>query len=273
MSYSEFPNTNYYDSDLKELIALYKKLLAEYDTLVSGFEELKNSVDNLFLYVDDEIAKSLDKTISEVNARMNSIEEEIQVQQERISSLTEEINTRFIAEREYTNVNIAAAKMDMLGKLSELAIDIGNEIADIRKELSEIEVTMGKINNPTTAEEDTIENTINDVWEANRVHSLTAARYDSLCFTAEEYDNKRITANDYAISAELILIPMKVFNPYTGEIDSLQNAINTSSIIGQTNPITAQEYLDLHITSDEYEAFDITAQQYDFNAKSYLITT
>lgn len=273
MSYSEFPNTNYYDTDLKELICMYKKLLGEYQLLVKGFEELKNQVDNLYAYVDDEIQKALDKTIQELNAKMKSLEEQISILTNQINTFETDVNNRFDIERQRTDMNISALKSEMLGEIGKLALDVADEIDKLRKEIAEIEISMGKIYNPTSAKQDTIENTIFEVWQAARVHALTASQYDALCLTAKEYDDKMLTANTYAVAAQLKLVPLKVFNPYTGNIDTLQNAINTAAIMGETNPMTASEYANLHLSADAYKAFDITSQQYDFNAKSYLILT
>lgn len=273
MSYSEFPNTNYYDSDLKELICMYKKLLGEYETLVNGFEELKNQVNNFYMYVDEEISKALDKVIQELNIRMESLENEMSILTSRIEVFETDVNNRFEIERQRTDINISAIKSELLGELSDLALEFSEEIEKLRKEISEIELTMGKIYNPTSAKQDTIENTIFEVWQAARVHALTASQYDALCITASDYDNKRLTANTYAVAAQLKLRPLMVYNPYTGNIDNLQNAINTAAIMGETNPITAEEYANLHLSADAFKAFDVTSQQYDFYAKSYLILT
>ena len=65
MAYSEFPHTNYHDTDLRELIELYKKLVDEYDGTLSAINEvnyrLSSYESNIPHYVrflmDEEIKK------------------------------------------------------------------------------------------------------------------------------------------------------------------------------------------------------------------------
>ena len=49
MSFSnfEFPNTNFYNSDLRELISMYKKLVKEYDDILEQLNELKTNIGSI----------------------------------------------------------------------------------------------------------------------------------------------------------------------------------------------------------------------------------
>ena len=60
-------------------------------------------------------------------------------------------------------------------------------------------------------------------------------------------------------------------NPYTGEMDTLENIINYIADAGKTDSLTATEYDALALTATAYDAYDLTAYQYDWEGKSLLV--
>ena len=48
MSFSnfEFPNTNFYDSDLRELISMYKKLVKDYNSIKAEIDQAVDFINN-----------------------------------------------------------------------------------------------------------------------------------------------------------------------------------------------------------------------------------
>ena len=63
---------------------------------------------------------------------------------------------------------------------------------------------------------------------------------------------------------------IKMINPYTGEMDSLESIINYLANSGKTDSLTATEYDALALTATAYDTTGLTAYQYDWNGKSLL---
>ena len=63
---------------------------------------------------------------------------------------------------------------------------------------------------------------------------------------------------------------IEMLNPYTGEMDSLENIINYLANSGKNDSLTAAEYDALTLTATAYDTAGLTAYQYDWNGKSLL---
>ena len=63
---------------------------------------------------------------------------------------------------------------------------------------------------------------------------------------------------------------IKMINPYTGEMDSLESIINYLANSGKTDSLTAAEYDALALTATAYDTAGLTAYEYDWNGKSLL---
>ena len=64
---------------------------------------------------------------------------------------------------------------------------------------------------------------------------------------------------------------IRMINPYTGEMDTLENIINYIADAGKTDSLTATEYDALALTATAYDAYGLTAYQYDWEGKSLLV--
>lgn len=64
---------------------------------------------------------------------------------------------------------------------------------------------------------------------------------------------------------------MKIRNPITGQLDSVENVCDDLFDLHRTNGLTAAEYDALEKTADEYIAYDMTAYQYAISAKTIMV--
>lgn len=71
-----------------------------------------------------------------------------------------------------------------------------------------IAVSTGTITvfNPVIGEEDSLQNTINSLFDQGRDNAITAQEYDSLELTATAYDDYEITAADFDYNAKKLLM-------------------------------------------------------------------
>lgn len=64
---------------------------------------------------------------------------------------------------------------------------------------------------------------------------------------------------------------MKIRNPITGQLDSVEKVCADLFDLHRTNGLTAAEYDALEKTADEYIAYDMTAYQYAISAKTIMV--
>ena len=128
----EFPNTNFYNSDLRELISMYKKLVEDYDSIKTMIEESVRDYDSLIMdnkeihqrmeAIETAMRQLEKKIIAEVNATVDA----------KVGSAVEYLkdeNQKLIAE--VTNyVNIINSEM---AKLTEY---VNNSINNIQLKLT-----------------------------------------------------------------------------------------------------------------------------------------
>lgn len=64
---------------------------------------------------------------------------------------------------------------------------------------------------------------------------------------------------------------MKIRNPITGQLDTVENVVEDLFGLHRTDGLTASEYDALEKTADEYIAYDMTAYQYAISAKTIMV--
>lgn len=79
--------------------------------------------------------------------------------------------------------------------------------------------------------------------------------------------NTRITneINDIKLYIDSGFIDVRVLNPVTGQISSIQDALNSLSDQFRANALTSSEYDALQLTASEYDTLLLDAYEYDYN--------
>jgi len=79
--------------------------------------------------------------------------------------------------------------------------------------------------------------------------------------------NSRITTEMNMIKSYIDsgFIDLKVLNPVTGQISTIQGALNSLSEQFRANALTALGYDSLELTANQYDVYDLTAYDYDYN--------
>lgn len=127
--------------------------------------------------------------------------------------------------------------------------------------------------NPVTNSPDTLQSTLNMLYETIRFFGLTASEYDYLALTATEYDSKNVTATNYDLYSKLIFWYKFycVYSGFTGERVSHQQALNEITQYLRNNGVTAATYDILEKTVTEYDNLEITGYNYDWNGINLLM--
>ena len=76
----------------------------------------------------------------------------------------------------------------------------------LRAEIREISVGQIIVFDATTGAYNSLQNTLNNLYNVSRVDALTAAEYDALELTATSYDGYQLTAQEYDRNAKTLLV-------------------------------------------------------------------
>ena len=270
----EFPNASFYDSDLRELLAMYKKLTAEYDSILATVEALNKKVDDLYNYVDAEIAEAVKTALADVNDKIAVINEKIATingiltaHEEKINNLKQYTDTRFTEERNITDSNIEQTRKEIEADIKKLTVEFSAKLLELWEYVQDLAFNLPPIYNPVTGRYEAIPKTINDIWNAVRVHALTVARYSADALTVDEYKALMLTATEYAVKGRSIIEPPEAVNRLAGNWTSINNAIASAGQVGTVNSLSAKEYTALSLTVEEYAEKEWTVLYYAYHSK------
>lgn len=270
----EFPNASFYDSDLRELLAMYKKLVAEYDSILATVETLNKKVDDLYNYVDTQIAEAVKKALAEVDAKIEVINEKIATinsilaaQEEKLNNLKQYTNTRFNEERNITDSTIEQTRKEIEADIHKLTVEFSTELLKLWEYVQDLAFNLPPIYNPVTGRYEAIPKAVEDIWNAVRVHALTVARYSADALSVDEYKALMLTATEYAVQGRSIIEPPEAVNRLAGNWTTVNNAIASAGQVGTVNSLSAKEYGALSLTVDEYAEKEWTVVYYAYHSK------
>lgn len=282
----EFPNTNFYNSDLRELIGMYKKLVAEYDTIKSEIDDCAKKIDEFTQYVDDIIGERIDNKLRALTSRVALLEYEMQIVEGKLSDANLRIDD--VADSVVQlSIKVDQIKAELKTDIAEVYIEFGKykeSIDDIiqievNKLIQYIDEKVTKLDrldvvNPITGVYENIQNVLDDIVDALLSgFGLTAKEYDDLELTALQYDKLGITAIQYSVRGYLLFyreLITRMRSPFTGAMDSYENIIYSLADLHK-NCLTANEYDEKELTAQVYDDKLITAYTYDWNSKAVVV--
>lgn len=293
MSFSnfEFPNTDFYNSDLRELIAMYRKLVKEYDGIQSDITDIRNNIEDIVnKYLNKDLGQFKADLLTTVNNELTKLEEETAKFKKDIENeLAEfEAGTMVSITNLRQSIELFEAKVDtriinIENQISKVYIEMSeykHEMAELfniqRNELIEYikehieQITRLYVVNPFTGEYEDVQLVLNDMAKyVTQGYGLTAKEYDELKLRAAEYDAKRITAEKYSSRGILLFFKelyLRMRSPFTGKYDSYEHVIYTLSNMHR-GAYTAEQYDGENWDADTYDAKNWTAYEYDWTVK------
>lgn len=158
------------------------------------------------------------------------------------------------------------------------------QLDQIRLEVDEINEDGFRIDNPTTGERDHVGNTVNDVYNALRVHAITCDEFDAW-FTyydndCDSFRNLFISAIDFDTRAHLLMYAQydeQVNSPVTGIMVSHAQALEEIMSFSSEQALDCTDRDGLDLTCATILAKNWPAFQWDtesvkyFNTESFLI--
>lgn len=273
----------------KILPLVYDDSLSYYETLCKMGSKINELIDVLNNYqqeykeyVDNEVEKLKDY----VNRQDNIINQKIDFEIEQVySKHDKDINDLRIEIANVRNELIQMINACENG-LAELYDYVVNDqlrqdtLIDIKlkdfydKIIDLINRVNALIVNPTTGKLDTVQNTINDIYNYLRYEAFTCVEYDGYSKTCEWWDGRQFTAKAFDLYGAKYwgqrLCECRMVNPFTGMVDKITNVISTI-ISKTTDSLTANEFdVKEYITANYFDTKDLTAYQFDFQGKLYF---
>lgn len=284
----EFPNTNFYNSDLRELIAMYKKLVKEYDGIVQQLNDIRDNIEQIVdTYLDKDLSQFKAELLNVINNELTEMKQEVRELQREVrkeideyKGEVEESLERLNAELRQFETKIDNRIQTIENQITKVYLDMAEYKHEMRS-LFELEkniliqyinehitqITRLYVVNPYTGKYEDVQEVLNQMaGYVTSSYGLTADEYDKLQLTASAYDAKRITAIEYSSRGILKFfreLYMKLRSPWTGEFDYYDNVIYKLVDL-QRQSYTATEYDELQLTADDYDVLELTAYYYDW---------
>lgn len=303
----EFPNTNFYDSDLRELIAMYKKVKEDYNELVETVDKLESQWTN----IDSTVQALIDKTVVQLRTEVAELKADVKALEDSVNATVSDLKSYVDSEvseaEKYVNSQVALIKSEMSVEIQMLKNNIELLDKEIDSKLSGLEEVYDKklkdmedfvynftveqvsVINPYTGERQTIQECLNSLFKLMQLWSLTAYEYDRMELTAQEYEDYAITAFNYDWLGKWYLLEkgdydrkcerrydelekrLYMYNPVTGEVNEYRQVVELLFAMVRVNSITATEYDMLMLTADAYDAKGVTAYEYDWQARNIFV--
>lgn len=272
-AFEEFPNSDFYDSDLREILAYLRKISNYLKSLDGIIEELREGLarlDSIEANVDMLMAEYTDLSgkVTALITDVNNIEVHLQTHDADIEHLKHEvalITTQVNAVYQYVDDTyaqlLALYKQDfnlLLLKINQIRVALESEIEELRERVDSIDTT---VYNSWMAR--TVSPQENQDFAYNHLadECLTAEEYVTLGYTASEYTALNITSRDYQEYGKKKTRFNWVFSPVYGWRQEINNVL--SSIVNyMVGTMSQTQYASLDMTADEYAALDLTSEQY-----------
>ncbi len=303
---SEFPSTGAYDSDLQEMIRLYREMSTKYDDFVKTVADLELKWSQLDDKIDKAVSAGVENATRAIIAEVNTM---ITESETRINNIVNDLNSDMSDLRKYVNdtakalnENMAAinkALDDALKAFDELSKEVDQKIADeiakydtgindkidnmtngMWQAIQDLDVKLDNITkeyppvkNPITGLIQPLDVVLDAMWYWTNFYGITAGEFDALGLTAGEFDAMGLTVAQFDFGARWYLIEQRkrlVVSPPTGQLVDIGQAIYDVDRHYAVNAVTVGLFDTLDLTAGEFDAMGMTAGEFDYWAAYYL---
>ena len=298
---NKYPYTDFHEMNLDWILTNYQAIIdktnqiiewannhqIEYEEAMRRLQAVENEIYTFEQQITDAFNRLEQQITADVELALTEIRTEVsdairQMQQEVIRQLAD-----FVEQFQRLKSEVQAEINRLLALVNRAIADLQNQLEAnnefifeyVENRLEEFKELIPDyeniyVYNPYRGEVTHLQQAINDLYSVVSIWGLTAAQYDSLGLTADEYDNLGLSAIEYDTLGYKLLFKdpdLYMFNPFTGNIDSLKSVIMSLVGLHRDDALTAEEYDLLELDADSYDAYEITAYDYDFSAKTILV--
>lgn len=282
---NEFPNSDYYQTDLRELIRLYKELQATYNNLQNEIQEAIDYINNFQVETDKKIQQEITIAMANYTQRLIAVENLVKALEEELKGQTALIPTLQAAIEQLrhdivqNNNKLLNLYNELLEQFHEYKNNIDKYVDDrmhqFENYIYQIVTKLDRLDviNPFTGKYEDINKVLFEIFNAIQLSfGITAGEYDKLQLTAGQYDRMRIKAGEYSTKAYFIFWELRqgqMRDPFTGRMNHYSNIIYKLTNLHKCT-YTAKQYDDLHMTAQEFDAWMINAFNYDWFARQLI---
>ena len=207
----DFPNVSNYDSDLRELLAMYGQLVKEYTSLVNGLDDLRSKYEEI-----ERKYTAITRLYEQISAKMNALDsytrgmltnygnaldamrEQIEIIQTQISDLNRDLFAEIAAVRQYSDTKDAEV-------LRTLRAELSADVADLQAQIDALEFIIPPVFNPARGIVTELSTLISDWWYWLRYGGYTAAEWDADGFTAGAADALGHSAIEWDVNGKIYI--------------------------------------------------------------------
>lgn len=258
-TFEEFPNADFYKSDLRKILKYVRKMEAYIADIDKVIDDLRQGISDISYL--KQCCEQVQAQLVLIDNNLTSLNEKAEDYEYRISVLENE----YLGLKEYVDnlFNELKAIHDMdfnllLYKLNQARTQLESEIDYLRWRIEQIDTS---VYNPWLAK--TVGPQENEDFIFNHIadECPTAEEYATLSLTAQEYSDFGIMSREYQEFGKRKLHLYWVYSPAFGWRQEINNVL-TSIIDFVCNTLSAQQYSELELTADEYSAMDMSAMDY-----------
>lgn len=283
---NEFPNVSYNDADLRELIRLYELLVKTYDSLQDEIQQAMDFINSFEQTTNDKIQQEITIVMAHYQQRLLAVEKLVHALEIRLTANENEIDTfqpqindlaKALKEQKYYVDNL---HQELIEELHEYKNGVGKYIDGrlylFEEEIRRMVTKLDRLDvvNPINGQYEDINKVLSDLYQSIQLSfGITAKEYDKLQLTAREYDNMMISAIDYSTKAYFIFWEMRqglMRSPFTGLMTNYKNIINKLADLHKCG-FTAKQYDNLQITAKDFDAWKISAFNYDWFGRKMIL--
>lgn len=196
----------------------------------------------------------------------------------KLKALTDTVNNNK-AQFDESIIQINASLNNIYSDLTRLGTEIDTKIESAMKtvlyDVEQLLIGYGiYVISPVSGRKTTVQNALNEIYEATALNALTATEYEQIGITSENYDNRMISANDYDRKSRFVFLKelyFSVISPFTGLKETCRDIVSEIvNYLKTDKAITATEYDALSLSVSDYDNKNITAYNYDWNGKQIL---
>lgn len=239
-------------------ISYYETLCKVSQKLNEVIEYVNNFEDTINDYTDQQIKILREDLQNQINIINYNIE------QLRINGKNY-VDGEILKVQGYINEQISILNNLITDNNAYLKNWVEEQILNLINDLPDIQNVI--VINPTTGLMDSLQNTLNNMWNGYRTNAINCAQFDGSLLTCTEFDNLNISAYDFDFNSLNILFKDPNFymtSPITGDYILIKQVVNQLYDLHRQNPITAEEFdARSGLTCTIFDGYELTAEAFD----------
>ena len=276
-TFEEFPNADYYRSDLRKILKYVRELEGQMNTWDSVVAELRQSIAQLDSYTEDIIR--LDELTAKMEILLNKLKSDVSFALDNLKEINDWRDVTdhklVILSTRITNLRTYVDDMDKL-----LQADYNNKFTIYNLKMKQIERNlMGYINGLIERMEYIVEHLSSDVYDpirserilfdANnehiyadlRVGGITEELFAEMGLTEQRLQEIGLTQYDWAFNSMYFFKQFYMYSPVRGiKMSPYQALSDVLTFICST--MTEAQFEALNLTEEEFEALNLTHREY-----------